>query len=389
MSDASDTRFGKGDKYIYSVKQYTWTPPESGGYIDELVQTSQNLGPTLIDDCSRHFYALQDANFNVLGVTTHGGKLVERYEYTPYGRRDVYSLGYLRADFDFDGDVDTFDYGIWQSGFGMTEGATAADGDADGDGDVDAFDDSIRQTESGSTLALNDELVMHPRAMSFRHAVTGIAVCEFGHQGLMHDEATGSRDGMIYNRARMLQPRLGRFVQRDPVEFVDGLNVYQYMRSHPGNLDPFGLFLLKACTNWVPVPQASVWWKKESEWAFVKYKVKVPLPGAKGAVAVLDLIQEALDQAQCSPTHVARKPLNFLTQRDRSNFFIGYGIGVLYGCECHWEGYQEHERTCCSRLTGATWRETDDRLVDRKKTCGFIHISGGAFGQAECACPRP
>ncbi len=241
-------------------------------YIDELVQTSVK---------TRHFYALQDANFNVLGVTTHGGKLVERYEYTPYGRRDVYSLGYLRADFDGDGDVDTFDYGAWQAGFGMTEGATAADGDADGDGDVDAFDDGIRQTENGSTLALNDGLVMHPRAMSYRHPLQGIAVCAFGHQGLMHDEATGSREGMIYNRARMLNSRLGRFVQRDPRrgsdvamfpkrfrtanapysatvhryniidaedQYGDGMSLYQYLQSNVfSRLDPTGL-------KWIDTP---------------------------------------------------------------------------------------------------------------------------------------
>ncbi len=46
----------------------------------------------------------------------------------------------LAGDFDGDGDVDGFDLGLWQAGFGIASGATARDGDADGDGDVDAFD---------------------------------------------------------------------------------------------------------------------------------------------------------------------------------------------------------------------------------------------------------
>ena len=37
----------------------------------------------------RLFCAMQDANFNVLGLVNSSGSLVERYEYTPYGQRKV------------------------------------------------------------------------------------------------------------------------------------------------------------------------------------------------------------------------------------------------------------------------------------------------------------
>ena len=61
-------------------KQYVWGMT----YVDELVQVGLTLssGNT---SCSRFFHALQDANYNVLGVVDHTGRLVERYEYTPYG----------------------------------------------------------------------------------------------------------------------------------------------------------------------------------------------------------------------------------------------------------------------------------------------------------------
>ncbi len=59
------------------------------------------------------------------------------------------------GDFDGDGDVDAFDLGIWQSGFGLAQGAAAADGDADGDGDVDAFDLGIWQVNFGAGAALD------------------------------------------------------------------------------------------------------------------------------------------------------------------------------------------------------------------------------------------
>jgi len=54
------------------------------------------------------------------------------------------------GDFDRDGDVDAFDLGVWQAGFGTAQGATAGDGDADGDGDVDAFDLGLWQANFGS-----------------------------------------------------------------------------------------------------------------------------------------------------------------------------------------------------------------------------------------------
>ncbi len=54
------------------------------------------------------------------------------------------------GDFDLDGDVDAFDLGIWQTGFGITSGASVTDGDADHDGDVDAFDLGLWQTNFGT-----------------------------------------------------------------------------------------------------------------------------------------------------------------------------------------------------------------------------------------------
>jgi hypothetical protein len=43
------------------------------------------------DDCETAYYALQDANFNVLGLIDAGGELAERYEHTPYGQRTAFT----------------------------------------------------------------------------------------------------------------------------------------------------------------------------------------------------------------------------------------------------------------------------------------------------------
>jgi len=66
----------------------------------------------------------------------------------------------------------------------------------------------------------------------------------FGHQGLYHDTATG----LVYNRARMFNPTLGRFNQRDPLGYVDGMSFYEYIRSVPMILrDPTGRSVWSWC----------------------------------------------------------------------------------------------------------------------------------------------
>ncbi len=59
---------------------------------------------------------------------------------------------------------------------------------------------------------------------------------------------------LYYYRARFYDPSLGRFITRDPAGFVDGLNLYQYVRSNPLRVgDPLGLCTPdKPCTGLDP-----------------------------------------------------------------------------------------------------------------------------------------
>jgi RHS repeat-associated protein len=59
------------------VDQYVW----GVRYIDELVCRD--------DDTPRRLYAIQDANFNLTGITDVSGAVVERYLYDPYGDRTI------------------------------------------------------------------------------------------------------------------------------------------------------------------------------------------------------------------------------------------------------------------------------------------------------------
>jgi len=140
-------------------------------YSDELVQVGINSDPPYQTACDYFFSACQDANFNVLGLISPDFGLVERYQYSAYSQRQV-----LVA---------------W------------------GGNDPGAY------TPMNSSPCWN--------------YLGTTPLNEFGHQGLMHDEEIG----VVYNRARMLHPTLGRFMQQDPFGYVDGMNVLAYEQDSP------------------------------------------------------------------------------------------------------------------------------------------------------------
>ena len=56
-------------------------------------------------------------------------------------------------------------------------------------------------------------------------------------QGQYHDHETG----LHYNRHRYYDPRVGRFISRDPIGYEGGINVYQYAPNPLVWTDPLGL----------------------------------------------------------------------------------------------------------------------------------------------------
>ncbi|BAM02982.1 hypothetical protein PSMK_08230 [Phycisphaera mikurensis NBRC 102666] len=201
-------------------------------YIDELVSTSLNFDPTDTTEsvCERHFYALHDSQYNILGIVAAGGALVERYEYTPYGQRQVYGSGTLKLDVNGDGSQDQDDTALVQA---LVNDPTHPDhhlADIYSDGQINQNDVSAMgeiyafayyDGPEANHLDRSDLKRLTPRLGTTRGpayaawltAPVYTTLNPFGHQGLHHDEATG----LIYNRARMLHPTLGRFVQRDPL----------------------------------------------------------------------------------------------------------------------------------------------------------------------------
>jgi RHS repeat-associated protein len=63
------------------------------------------------------------------------------------------------------------------------------------------------------------------------------SIPRYGYTGREPDKS-----GLIYYRARSYDPGLGRFAQRDPAGFADGINPYAYVGNNPVSFsDPLGL----------------------------------------------------------------------------------------------------------------------------------------------------
>lgn len=95
----------------------------------------------------------------------------------------------------------------------------------------------------GSVRVLSDAL--GERAVVYRYSAFGELKVLLGedvfnlwrYTGRRLDTALGTYD----YRAREYDPKVGRFLQRDPLEMIDGTNLYSYVANNPlGYTDPFG-----------------------------------------------------------------------------------------------------------------------------------------------------
>lgn len=76
---------------------------------------------------------------------------------------------------------------------------------------------------------------------------TPLAASAVGNPYLFHSRRLDSESDNYYFRNRIYSAEIGRFLQMDPLGYVDGVNVYQYVGNRPTNqTDPLGLFAIKA-----------------------------------------------------------------------------------------------------------------------------------------------
>ena len=71
-----------------------------------------------------------------------------------------------------------------------------------------------------------------------------------GNNHLYTGQIYDAETGFYYYKARYYSPQLGRFMQRDPLGYIDGYNLYAYVNNNPLNwIDPLGMNSKEKSTN--------------------------------------------------------------------------------------------------------------------------------------------
>jgi RHS repeat-associated protein len=93
--------------------------------------------------------------------------------------------------------------------------------------------------ERGSTVGSSDTAGASGARKAYdEYGNTTSGAYQHGYTGALHLRTTG----LYYMRARIYDPKLGRFLQPDPIGYGDGMNMYAYVGGDPVNArDPSGL----------------------------------------------------------------------------------------------------------------------------------------------------
>lgn len=182
-------------------------------------------------------------------LTASAAGLTASATYDPLGRRLTKTLNGTITRFLYDGDrliAETDGAGaitakyVFGPGIDeplrMTRGATTSYYHADGLGSVVAL------TNTTGTIVERASYDVYGQTRVTSGTGTVLTQSALGNRffftGREHDQETG----LYHYRARAYDPRLGRFLQRDPVGYAAGPNLYSYVENNPTTwVDPLGL----------------------------------------------------------------------------------------------------------------------------------------------------
>jgi len=178
-------------------------------YIDSLVLRDRdaNTAWTSASDgtLEEQRYYCQSWRHDVVAMVTSGGALAERARYSAYG----VAFGIPLGDVNGDGACNSTDV----SAFALSP--TAVRYDLNLDGVVNSADQAIASANAGITLG--------------RGKISNIGN-RFGYAGYESDFVS---DLLLHVRNRVYHAVLGRWTRRDPLGYMDGASLYQYVESRP------------------------------------------------------------------------------------------------------------------------------------------------------------
>gem|GEM_PF-3977159 len=195
-------------------------------YIDERAVLHDD-----VDTDEDYYYLLKDL-YTVVGLLNKQGHDVERYIYDAYGRVTMVSNPLF--DVNFDGVSSIADGKIIHGKIGKNPCSAGPIHDMNGDGDIDLMD----AAHPPISPWWDENEVIPASGLGNSYHFTGRRLDAY----LDAPVGTNGVKQIQYNRARYYDLDNGRWLQRDPSGYSDGMNLYEYVRSHPTlGLDPIGL----------------------------------------------------------------------------------------------------------------------------------------------------
>tara|TARA_R110002072_G_C7977582_1_gene535741 strand:+ start:15436 stop:22821 length:7386 start_codon:yes stop_codon:yes gene_type:complete len=240
IEEEVDTDLTSGEEY---TSQQFW----GSRYIDDAVAKRIDRDNDQVwTDASSKYHYLTDVMFSVRAIVDYAGMIAERVDYTPYG---VAQLSYP-GDVNNDGNFNFLDLSVATT-------SSVVPGDSNFDPDVD-FDFSgtynfldysafyAAYSLHGNSDDPPEGWISDPGDAAPVGSTVGYGPDNsVGYDGYLFD-ASGATDasatGVYMVRNRVYDPGIGRWLQRDPIGYVDGPNLYRYGRSSPARyIDPLGL----------------------------------------------------------------------------------------------------------------------------------------------------
>jgi YD repeat-containing protein len=234
-----------------------------------------------------YYYLLRELD-TVTGMMTSNGALAEGYAYDAYGKVRIWA--FRPMDYDRDGDQDAKDYDRFYCDIigycaDLPSAGVVPPGRAQSDRDM--FDDQngfidgaayatmlhyftasgvppveLRVSGVGNpyfftgrrlhfldTSVTSGAIQTEASAEMKRATDAGMKMSPGGEMSLLAGGGGGAptfNRQLQFNRARHYDPHHGRWLQRDPAGYVDGMNLYEYVRSRPTVfVDPSGLWRIQ------------------------------------------------------------------------------------------------------------------------------------------------
>jgi RHS repeat-associated protein len=204
---------------------------------DDTIVFSEGAWTAAPDTLNRRVYPMQNWRADVVAVyDLNEGIIAERVRYSAYG----VPFCIAAADFNGDGDVDAADNTAYSNA--NTAGDPSADLNLD---NVVDFNDTLLWNNLYTTAETGGRSVLSRSSVRNR----------IGYAGYQHDPAvTGSAQasgqGKYHVRHRVYDAGVGRWTRRDPLGYVDGMSVYQYVSTTPiVATDPSGTLLRRGSCN--------------------------------------------------------------------------------------------------------------------------------------------